>query len=87
MLSGSPPINTASKGTTSRLKEARLQSVVQKRYRKVAIGIITCGGYETYAAKEPDLGIEIVHGCFTKRGNSILSVFGGKLLRVKLQNK
>ena len=44
-----------------------------------------CGSQET--AKEFDSGIEMVHGCFTEGGDSILSVFGGELLRVKLQNQ
>ena len=43
------------------------------------------GGQET--AEELDSGIEIVHWCSTERGDSILFVFGGELLRVKLQNK
>ena len=30
---------------------------------------------------------EIVHGCFTKRGDSILSVFSGELLRVNTEQK
>ena len=44
-----------------------------------------CVGHET--AKDLDSGIKIVHGCFMERGNSILIVFGGELLQVKLQNK
>ena len=43
------------------------------------------GGQET--TKELKLGIEIVHGCFTERGDSVLSIFGSELLRAKLQNK
>ena len=43
------------------------------------------GGQET--AKELESGIEIVHGWFTERGDSVLSIFGGELLRLKLQNK
>ena len=42
-------------------------------------------GQET--AKELDSGIEIVHECFAERGDSILSVFSGEPLQVKLQNK
>ena len=41
-----------------------------------------CGGQET--AKELESEIEIVHGCFMEGGDSILSVFDGELLRVKL---
>lgn len=37
---------------------------------------------EFAAAKEFDLGIEIVHGLFKERGNSILHVFYCELLRV-----
>ena len=44
-----------------------------------------CVGQET--AKELDLRIKIVHRCFVERDDSILSSFGGELLRVKLQNK
>ena len=36
---------------------------------------------------ESESEFEIVHGCFIERGDSILSVFGGELLRLKLQNK
>ena len=38
-------------------------------------------------AKEYNLEIEIVHGCLTERGDSILSIFCCELLRVKLQNE
>ena len=41
-----------------------------------------CVGQET--TEELDSGIEIVHGCFIERGDSILSVFGSELLRAKL---
>ena len=41
-----------------------------------------CVDQET--AKELDSGIEIVLGCFTERGDSILSIFSGEQLRVKL---
>ena len=43
------------------------------------------GSQET--TKELESGIEIVHGYFKERGDSILSVFGSELLRVRLQNK
>ena len=37
--------------------------------------------------KELNLGIKIVHRCFTQRGNSTLSVFCCELLQVKVENK
>ena len=44
---------------------------------------LTCVGQET--AKELDLGIEIVHECSVERDYSILSIFGGELLRVSYE--
>ena len=43
-----------------------------------------CVGRET--AKEFDAEIEIIHECFTERGDSILSVLAS-CMQVKLQNK
>ena len=59
----------ASKGANSRLlrlKKALLQFVEQKH-----LEVSVHGGQET--AKGLDSGIEIVHGCFTERGDSIKS--------------
>ena len=36
---------------------------------------------------EQDSGVEVVHGCLTERGNSILGAFFCEPLRVKLQDK
>ena len=36
---------------------------------------------------EQDLGVEVVHGCLTEGGNSILAAFFCEPLRAKLQNK
>ena len=36
---------------------------------------------------EQDSGVEIVHGCLTEGGDSILGAFFCKPLRVKLQDK
>ena len=36
---------------------------------------------------EQDLGVEVVHGCLTEGGNSIVGVFLREPLRVKLQDK
>ena len=33
-----------------------------------------------------DLGVEVVHGCFSEGGDSILSVFPSEPLRGKLQD-
>ena len=68
------PTSTTSKGASSRLKKALLQSVVQKL--DCEVGRVTRDGQET--AKELESGLEIVHRCFTERGNSILSVFSGE---------
>ena len=57
--------------------------MVQKLDREVRR--FTCGDHEN--AIELDSGIKVVLGCFAERGDSILIVFGGELLRVKLQNK
>ena len=38
-------------------------------------------------AKQLDLGVDVMHGCFTERGDSILGVFSWELLRAKLQHK
>ena len=38
-------------------------------------------------AKELDLGADVMHGCFTEGGDSILGIFSWELLRVKLQHK
>ena len=46
---------------------------------------LTCGSLVT--AKELDLGVYVVQGCFTEGSDSILSVFSWELLRVKLQLK
>ena len=42
------------------------------------------GGLET--ANECDSGVEVVHGCLTEGGNSILRVFSRELLKLKLQD-
>ena len=42
-----------------------------------------CGGLET--VNERDSEVEVVHGCLTEGGNSILRVFSWKLLKLKLQ--
>ena len=36
---------------------------------------------------EQDSGVEVVHGCLTEEGDSILGVFFGEPLRAKLQDK
>ena len=36
---------------------------------------------------EQDSGVEVVHGCLTEGGDSILSVFSWEPLRTKLQDK
>ena len=36
---------------------------------------------------EQDLGVEVVRGCLTEGGNSILGVFFYEPLRAKLQDK
>ena len=56
------PTSSASKGASSRLKGALLQSVVQTMDCEVGF---THGGLET--VKEVESGIEIVHGWFTER--------------------
>ena len=71
------PTNTASKSASFKLKEALLQSVVQKL--DCEVGLITCGGQET--AKEIKLGIKIVRERFKEIGDSILN-FCCELLRV-----
>ena len=43
-----------------------------------------CGDLET--VNERDLGVEVVHGCLTEGGNSILRVFSWELLKLKLQD-
>ena len=45
---------------------------------------LVCGGLET--ANERDSGVEVVHGCLTEGGNSILRVFSWELLKLKLQD-
>lgn len=49
------------------------------------INSLSCGGQET--ARELDSVIEIVLGCFTEKGSSVLSVSYCELLQVKLENK
>ena len=44
---------------------------------------LMCGGQVMW--KEQDLGVDIVHGWFTCRGDSILNAFIGEPLRKKLQ--
>ena len=43
-----------------------------------------CGGLET--VDERDSGVEVVHGCLTEGGHSILRVFSWELLKPKLQD-
>ena len=44
-----------------------------------------CGGLDK--VNEQDLGVEVVHGCLTEGGHSILSAFFCEPLRVTLQDK
>ena len=37
-------------------------------------------------ANERDLGVDVVHGCFSERGDSILSAFSWEPLPAKLQD-
>ena len=71
------PTSTASKSASSRLKESLLRRVVQKLDREVGLRV----------AASRLSRIEIVHGWFTEKHDSILGVFGSELLQVKLQNK
>ena len=45
--------------------------------------MLTCGGLEM--ANERDSGVEVVRGCLTEGGDSILRVFSWELLKLKLQ--
>ena len=45
---------------------------------------LTCGGLAT--AKERDVRVAVVHGCFSEGGDSILSAFPWEALRAKLQD-
>ena len=67
------PTNTACQQRHSKLKEVLLQSLVQNEIVKYRF---THGSQKT--AKVLDSVIEIVHGCFMEKGDSILSTFGGK---------
>ena len=44
-----------------------------------------CGSLVT--AKELDSEVNVMHGCFTEGGDSILGIFSWELLRAKLQHK
>ena len=77
------PTSTASKDTSSRLKEALLQSMVQKLNREVGLRV---AARRLPKSSSRELRF-MIHGCFMERGDSILSVFGSELLRAKLQNK
>ena len=46
---------------------------------------LTCGGQEKM--NELDSGVEVVCGCLTEGGNSILGAFFYEPLRAKLQDK
>ena len=43
-----------------------------------------CGGLET--ANERNSGVEVVHGCLTEGGDSIVRVFSWELEKLKLQD-
>ena len=72
------PTITASKGVNSRLKKALLQSVAQKLDREVGLRV---------AARRLPKNSTQKSRLSTEGGDSILNIFGGELLRVKLQNK
>ena len=59
-------INSTSNGTSSKLKEAHIGGT-----NEIVKYVYMCGSHKT--AKELDSGFEIIHQCFTERGNSILS--------------
>ena len=48
----------------------------------IAKSRLTCGSL--VMAKELDLGVDVMYGCFTKGGDCILGVFSWELLRAKL---
>ena len=73
------PTDTTSNGTSTGLKEALCNSAGLKFDREVRF---TCGGLET--ANERDSGVEVVHGCLTEGGDSILRVFSWELEKLKL---
>ena len=49
------------------------------------ISTLMCGGLEK--ANKHDAGVEVVHGCLTEGGDSILGVFFCDPLRAKTSNK
>ena len=57
------------------MPEALYNNAEQKFDRK-----LTCGGLET--ANEHDLGVEVVLGCLTEGGDSILRAFSWELLKL-----
>ena len=75
MLNRGTHPNTASNGTSALAPDyrKRFYEAWYKRDHEVGLRV----GQKT--AKELGSGIEIVHECFTERGDSILSVFSGEL--------
>ena len=67
------PTDTTSNDTRPGLKEKLCNSAGRST--------LTCGGLET--ANERDSGVEVVRGCLTEGGDSILRVFPWELLKLK----